>query len=465
MDFVNRVDELAQLQEWWETPEVRPALIWGRRRVGKTALIAEFAARTRARTVFHIAGTRSATAELVALSQRATAVTSRGRRSPSDRPYESWDDALDHLAEQAADEPVLLVLDEFPELIQSSPELPGVLRAFLDHPVGTGRLRILICGSAVRTMLAMQEYRAPLYGRFDLVMQVHPFRPHEAAQLLPNLSPADRAFVYGVLGGTPLYLSWWRQDVSIQKNLLRLACRPGARLLAEGELVLATEVDPGDYPAAVLEAIATGKTRHHEIADAVGAEPSRTLRRLRQLRLVEQLLPVTESERRTRRKIYQISDPFLAFFLGPLQRYRTEIEQGLGERIVDALIDSLSEHMGRIYEEAFRNHLRRLAAAGDLGRRVVAVGPWWSEGGQDQIDAVVLSEPDRTRVPVLVGESKWSRKVDARRLRAKLTAKASKLTDDVDTLTYAICARDEVTNADEGVLTVTAADIYGLAEN
>lgn len=355
---------------------------------------------------------------------------------------------------------MLLVLDEFPELMHSSPELPGVMRAFLDHPDTANRLRILVCGSAVRTMLAMQEYRAPLYGRFDLVMQVHPFRPHEAAELLPDLSPVDRAFVYGVLGGTPMYLSWWRQDDSVHENLRRLACRPGARLLSEGELVLATEVDPGEYPAAVLEAIAIGKTRHHEIADAIGTDPSRSLRRLRQLRLVEQLLPVTEAERRTRRKIYQISDPFLAFYLGPLQRYRAEIEQGLGDDVVDALIDSLSEHLGRVYEEAFRDHLRRLAANGELGSRVVAIGPWWSEGGQDQIDAVVLSEPERTRVPVLAGEAKWSRQVDARRVLAKLMAKAAKLTDDPDNLTYAICAREEVLNADKSTRTVTAAHIF-----
>lgn len=461
MTFVNRVDELAQLQQWWETPGARPALIWGRRRVGKTALIAEFAARTGARTVFHIAGTRSAIAELAALSNRASAVTTKGRRDPADRPYQSWDDALDHLAEQATDEPVLLILDEFPELVQSSPELPGVLRAFLDHPDSASRLRILICGSAVRTMQAMQEYRAPLYGRFDLVMQVHPFRPHEAAELLADLTPADRAFVYGILGGTPLYLTWWRQDIAIRENLLRLVCRPGARLLSEGELVLATEVDPGEYPTAVLEAIANGKTRHHEIADAIGAEPSRTLRQLRQLRLIEQLLPVTESERRTRRKIYQVSDPFLGFYLGPLQRYRAEIEQGLGDDIVEALIDSLSEHLGRVFEETFRTHLRRLAAAGELGPRVVAIGPWWSEGGQDQIDAVVLSEPARTRVPTLVGEAKWTRRIDARRVIAKLMAKASKLADDPSSLSYALCAREEVVNADHGVRTVTASDIYG----
>ncbi|MEU7912164.1 DUF234 domain-containing protein [Microbispora bryophytorum] len=164
--------------------------------------------------------------------------------------------------------------------------------------------------------------------------------------------------------------------MTIEQNLLRLAGRPGARLLAEGELVLATEAESGEYPAAVLQAVANGKTRHHEIADALGADPSRTLRQLVRLRLLERVLPVTESEQRTRRKIYRIADPFLAFYLGPLSRYRADIEQSAGPDVVQALYEAMSEHLGMVYEEAFRDHLRRRAAAGELGPRVVAVGPW-----------------------------------------------------------------------------------------
>jgi uncharacterized protein len=455
MAFVNRSTELAQLHDWWHTRQARPALVWGRRRVGKTALLVEFAGRIGARTIFHIGGTRTARAELALLSTRASAVTG------SDREYRDWDDALEQLANQAIDEPILLILDEFPELVRSSPELPGVIRAFLDQPEGVGRLRLLICGSAVRTMWAMQEYRAPLYGRFDLSLQIHPFRPHEAAQLLTALQPADRAFVYGIVGGSPLYLQWWQQDCSLTENLARLACRPGARLLSEGELVLATEAEDGEYPAAVLEAIACGKTRHNEIADVIGADPSRTLRQLQKLRLIEQTVPVTDLTRRTRRKIYRIADPFLAFYLGPLTRYRSEIEQGIGSDIASALIDSSGEHLGLVYEEAFRDHLRLCAARGDFGPRVVAVGPWWTDEGQDQIDAVVLAEPDRTRVPVLVGEANWARTVDGARIASVLARKAERLTRDAAPR-LAVCAREEVAHAGDDVLTVTAADIFAV---
>jgi hypothetical protein len=193
--FVNRVDELAALRAWWDRPNARPALVWGRRRVGKTALLQHFAASTEAPVVFHTGTGETAAAEIATLSRQVAAAVPDGMRDLAAAPYESWRDLLDHLARAARDSRVLLVLDEFPELIASSPALPGILRAFLDEVHGHTQLRIIFSGSAIRTIEEMREYRAPLYGRFDLTLQLHQFRPHEAALMLSDLSPADRARV------------------------------------------------------------------------------------------------------------------------------------------------------------------------------------------------------------------------------------------------------------------------------
>lgn len=459
MAFVGRDEELAALQDWWSKGTGRPALVWGRRRVGKTALIQRFADDL-PRVVYHTGVGEPAEAELSALSRQVAAVLPGDIRDLCLTPYRDWQDALDHLARAARDEPLLLVLDEFPELMATSPALPGILRAFLDQTGGRTKLRLLICGSAVRTMWSIQQTRAPLYGRFDLALSVHPFRPHEAATMLSGLSPVDRARAYGIVGGMPLYLNWWRQDISVTENVARLACRPGSPLLTEGRLIMLTEVG-AEQSAATLYAIAVGKTRHHEIEDAVRADPSRVLDRLIEARLIERVIPVTEDPLRSRRRIYRIADNFLAFYLGPLLRYRNEIERGQGHNVLPALMKRLDEHMGPAYEEAFRDHLWRLAGRGELGENVVAIGPWWRTGGQDQIDALALAEPDRTRIPVLAGEAKWGRRIDAGHITAKLRVKAAALTDAVvDDLRYAVCGREEIVNADPGTLTITATDIF-----
>jgi uncharacterized protein len=173
--------------------------------------------------------------------------------------------------------------------------------------------------------------------------------------------------------------------------------------------------------------------------------------------LVERLLPVIESAK-SRRRIYRITDNFMSFYLGVISRYRAEIERGLGDSILPVLLASLDDLLGPAHEQAFRDHLRSLAAAGKLEGDVVAIGSWWQDTPPVEIDAVVLT--GRSRRPTMVGEAKWSTALDARRPLADLEEKAAWLVDDPTELRYAVCARERITNAPGGLLTVTAKDIF-----
>jgi AAA+ ATPase superfamily predicted ATPase len=456
MSFVNRSSELSRLTAWWEAPGAGMGIVWGRRRVGKTALLQHFAADRPA--VFHTGAGRPAEAELAALSRAVDPLLGDHLRNLGERPFADWEDAFETLARAARSRRLLLVLDELPALEESSPELTTRIRAVWDRVAAQSKLKLLLCGSAVRTMEAMQEERAPLYGRLDLSLLLHPFRPHEAALMLPRLSPAQRALVWGLVGGMPLYLQWWDQGASVRANLSRLACTPGAQLLTEGQLILATEAEGGDLARQVLYAIASGRTKFSEIEQAIRADPTRTLDRLASLRLVERVAPVTEDPRRTRRRIYRIADNFLAFWLTVLDRYRPEIERGLGDSILPVLVDSLDHHMGGPWEEAFRIHLRRLAAQGDLGDEIVAIGRFWTSAADPgEIDAVALA--GRSREAVLFGEAKWRKRVDGLRLRADLERKAEAVPDRAQKPRFAVCARETVDGGDD-LLQVTAADIF-----
>jgi AAA+ ATPase superfamily predicted ATPase len=459
MSFVNRDRELNALEEWWARPAASMGIVWGRRRVGKTALLERFA-RTR-RSVFHVATGRPPEQELLELSRAAAPVLGTLERDLAADPFRNWDDAFEWLGRAAAANPLLLVLDEFPLLVVGTHWLPGYLRAMWEQLKRT-RLKILISGSAVRTMWAMQTYREPLYGRFDLGLLIHPLWPHESAGMLTNLAPADRARVWGIVGGTPLYLSWWDQGRSVTENLELLAFQPGSQLLNEGAAVMDTEVDAGDRGKEVVYAIARGRTKHSEIRDVIDGDPTPALERLEELRLVERVVPVTEDPRRPRTWTYRVADNFLAFWLGVLDRYRAEIDRGVAHEIASAWMDDLDDFLGARWEEAFRMHLRRMMSDGALGEKVVGVGPFWAWKGEDpaQIDAVVLAGLGRRRA-VLVGEAKWTRRVDAARIRRQLERKVAALPSAAPDLRYAVCAREVVDNADS-VLAITAADIFDL---
>jgi uncharacterized protein len=455
MVFVNRTEELAQLSSWFDasTSGPRLALVWGRRRIGKTALLREFAS-TR-RSIIHIGASRPITSQLEQFARQLHGFDGVPERILR-RGLTSWDDVFDALSALSTSEPLLVVLDEFPELLDASPDLPSLLRARWEELGENSKLRLVLCGSAIRTMESLQEVRAPLYGRFDLNLLIHPFGPHEAALMLPNLKPTDRAIVWGLLGGVPLYLSMWDQSATIQTNLQTLVATPGARLLIEGELLVDTEGDSGGLGRRVLFAVAAGRTKHNEIADAIGADPTRTLDRLVQLRMLNRIVPVLDDPRKTRRRTYELADNFLRFWLGNVDRLRTDIEIGVGRTAVNALIAGLDDLMGAAWEDATRSHLIRLSEKGVFGPDVVAVGRQWQDNVAE-LDGVVVA--GRTRNVVAVAEAKWTKSVDGAQLARELRSKLQRLNLPSEDVRLVVSARQTVTKSAE-VLALTANDIF-----
>jgi len=193
---------------------------------------------------------------------------------------------------------------------------------------------------------------------------------------------------------------------------------------------------------------------------AVRAEPGRVLDRLVELRLVERVVPVTERRERTRRRSYRIADGFLGFWLGQLDRHRSAITRGLGSQVAPVLARQLDDHMGDRWEQAFREHLIRLAARGELGEEIVDVGRWWRDSPAVEIDAVALA--GGAREPVLAGEAKWARRVDGQRIGRDLERRAEALPGvrAGAPVRLAVGARERVDNA-EGLVVVTAADVFG----
>jgi AAA+ ATPase superfamily predicted ATPase len=167
---------------------------------------------------------------------------------------------------------------------------------------------------------------------------------------------------------------------------------------------------------------------------------------------------VTERAARTRRRTYRIADNFLAFWLGVLDRHRSAIGRGLGGQVAPVLARELNDHMGDRWEAAFREHLIRMADQGNLGPEIVDIGRWWRDAPPVEIDAVALG--GREREPVLLGEAKWAKRIDARRIVHDLERKAQALPSPSPNLRYAVCARERVEHA-EGVLAVTSGEVFG----
>ena len=235
MAFVNRDHELAALERFWADQVAHCIPVTGRRRVGKTFLLEYFAAGKR--VVYYRCQLRS-TPEQLALLGAALAEASGDEYVQAQAPA-TWPAIFALIERLSVDGRLALVLDEIPYWAARDESLPSVLQNWWDARGRSLNLLLVLCGSAVQMMERLLTGDAPLAGCITGRLQVRPFDFRAAAWLLSWADPVDALTAYGILGGIPLYLGYFRSGLSIRDNILQAIASPTARLYVEPSAVFA----------------------------------------------------------------------------------------------------------------------------------------------------------------------------------------------------------------------------------
>jgi AAA+ ATPase superfamily predicted ATPase len=250
---------------------------------------------------------------------------------------------------------------------------------------------------------------SPLHQRATASIHVTALDYRSAGKFVSRLTPARRALVYGILGGTALYLRQWDARSNVRTNLISLFADPVSPLVDAAELVLSGELPELEGAFRILQAIALGRTRPSAISDYAKVAVERPLKRLTTLGILERRVPALEDPARSKRGIYRIADPYFAFWFRFIGSKRPDIARGLGPHLIDThILPRLDDYMGDVFEEMAREHARTLAAADAL--KATRVEPWWSADGAHEIDIVGITGKSSIS---FVGSVKWrARKLD-----------------------------------------------------
>ena len=418
LGFVNRTNELALL-DLLAASEYRELLvIYGRRRLGKTALLRQFGS---SRPLAFFSCPLSTALEALRLFTRELARTFDEPLLAHTR-FPGWSEAVEYALERCGREGIPLVLDELPYLQRSAPGIDALLQHAWDGH--DGAVKLVLTGSSFSVMdAAVADPRAPLYGRRTAQLEVQPMSFDEVSGFHPHWSFEQRAVAYGLFGGVPAYAEQAARYESPREAAHALALSPAGPLFAEPEFLVREELrDPGAY-FAILHALAAGKTRPNEIAREAGiphASVGKYLDVLRRLRLVRRETPLTEARpERSRKGIYLLADPFLRFWFRYVYPNRSALEAGRSREVLEAVVlPDLDTFMGQPYEEICRQHL---IADGSrlLGWQPLRVGRYWDS--RTEIDLVAV---DAAGERVAFVECKWGRSVDVARVVRRLREKA-----------------------------------------
>lgn len=408
--FIGRDRELKTLNKLYVSNKFEFTVIYGRRRVGKTALINQFIADKK---VIYFMGVESNAKQN--LENFSKSIIEYNTGIEADTSFLSFQAALEYVFKLSEKERLILAIDEYPYVAKSSKSLASTLQLLIDKYKDSSKLMLILCGSSMSYMEdQVLAYKAPLYGRRTAQMKILPFDFEETCRYFKNFSDEDKALVYGIVGGTPQYLLQMNDELSVEDNIKNTYLNPTSALFEEPENLLKQEVrEPALYNA-IITAIATGASRMSEISTKVGEETnicSAYVKNLVSLGIIQKETPYGEKE--SRKSVYSIEDNMFRFWYRFVSQNNSIIARGAADLVYKRIEPFLSDYMGKVFEEICKQYLWKLLLTGKCQVEFSSLGRWWGndpvEKSQAEID--IIAEQDKSKA--LFGECKWTNeKVD-----------------------------------------------------
>jgi len=457
MKFVDRIDETMRLTGALSRENSSFVVVYGRRRLGKSTLIKRVLADGDA----YFLADRSEEQHQRALLAKVMAQVFPDFDKVS---YPDWESLLRAINYRATCR-FTLCLDEFPYLVEQSPELPSVLQKLLDEK--SLGYNIVVCGSSQNMMYGLfLDSTAPLYGRADVIMKLVPIRLPYIQEAL-KLDSTRAIEEYAVWGGVPRYWELRENNASLEEALWHNVLSVNGTLYEEPIKLFQDDVKDVVKTTTLMSYVGSGANRLSEIAARCG-EPatnlSRPLKKLIDLGFLEREVPFGIDEKNAKKSLYKIADPFMAFYYRFVVPNRSFIELGRRLPIELAMNAHFSKYVSMRWEQLCRN-----AVTGNLINGVLydKAKRWWGtvlneENKPEQIELDVLAE-SLDKKYLLVGECKWTVQENGKQLTAELLRKVNLLPFAKNYILVPVLFLKNIPTNDAGN-TILPADVVELAK-
>ena len=421
--FVDREKERSRLEKEYRANRSAFVVLYGRRRVGKTALITEF---IRDKNALYFLATEESEVQNRNAFKDAAADYLDSNLLRAAR-ISTWNAIFEAILAQPADSKRILILDEFQYLGKSNPAFPSIFQKIWDSQLKDSNIMVILCGSLI-TMMESQtlNYSSPLYGRrtAQIKMAQIPFRYYN--EFYPLMDHRDLIEHYAVTGGVPKYIELFDERTNIYEAIEEHVLETTGFLYEEPSFLLRNEVSEVGSYYSIIKAIAAGNHKLSKIATVLEVPQtglSKYLRTLIDLDILEREIPVTEENpERSKKGLYWIKDNFICFWFRFIFPYRSYLERGETEYVMARIRKNFVDtHVSYVFEDICREKLWSLSSEGVWDFSFDRVGRWW-DNVNHEIDAVAVDGSGRN---LLLGECKyWAGPVGINILR-ELEAKAN----------------------------------------
>ena len=356
--FVGRYNELAELNKRYKGNKKEFGVIYGRRRIGKSALIIEFlkdknGLMFQAKKDNSYGNLRSFSYEL-----------NKKLNQPKNYVYSSWEEAFDTINEYAKGERFVLIIDEYPYIVEQDSSFPSVLQQFIDH--AGNNIYLIISGSDVSLLKKeIKDHASPLYKRrtFEMAITQMPFS--ESLEFLSGFSLEDKCNYLALTSTFPYYLSAIDRNLSFEDNIKNLLFNQYGTFFNLPDQLLSNSTKVQDVYNAILTAIAHRKRTNKEIADYIHEEDAKVAKYLSTLLESEIVVKCETFMGNKKTNYYEIGDPLLKFWYYFIFENQERIKTN-GTKVFNELKEKIKQFICFGFENVCKLYLNQLNKNGNL---------------------------------------------------------------------------------------------------
>lgn len=368
--FIGREIEKKDLWTFLSSNKTKAALIYGRRRIGKTTLIKNVLAENNVNHIFFEALETEYETNLSMLSQ----LFSDKLSLPVGR-FRSFIDLFTLL--NMTKERLVIVLDEYQYMKMSRKDnsIDSEFKQIIDNL--PENIKLILTGSYVTMMKEILSYENPLFGRFQLIQNIKELDYLTSRGFYPSLSYRDSVCFYAIFGGSPFMLEAIDENSSLEENIRKLILNPTGIVRTYIEFILFKEIGKVGYLNDILRIIGNGKLRYSQIEASLNFRSSGLLSKylsiLEQMEIIGRSRPINrkDDEKKT---FYSINDNLIRFYFAYIQPHTSEL-RNIGEEAFykKYILPSLTTFISYRFEAIVRDYLKRKASAS----AIMDIGTYW----------------------------------------------------------------------------------------
>ena len=384
--FFGRKNELNKIESFLNRKGFFTCLVYGRRRIGKSELIKHSVRERKEKVIYYEAKQTTEQNNVDSITELICEVLNVDYIH-----FNSLEESLEYLFKFSIKNKLILIVDEYSYLTKITKGIDSVIQHLIDKYKNESNMKFIISGSQIDMMKDLLEYHNPLYGRFDLTINLKQMDYYDSSEFYNKYSNSDKVKIYSVCGGVPYYNKLIDDKLSVKENIINIIASRDSMLENEVQVYLKSEIQKINNANEVFEILAKGYSKPIDILNQSSIKSGplliETLNKLIGMELVEKKAPINDEN--NKKKIgYYIVDNLASFYYKYIHRYNSQFRVMGSNEFYDKYIsdDFEKEYVPKKFEGICKQFLINKNIKNELDTPFFKIGKYYYDIPKEKLN-------------------------------------------------------------------------------